>query len=67
MNPDILLSAGEAKEQFAEIIRQMQSVVLEQMKTPAGRETLRRDLCAMQGRPLGPCFEGETEDNWRPK
>ncbi len=58
---------GNPGREFRKIIKLIRDTAKIQMKTRAGREALRRDLCAMQGRPLGPAFEGETDDNWGPK
>jgi hypothetical protein len=58
------LSTERAKKQFGAIVGELQEYALRMMKTPEGREMLRREVCALQGRPLGPCFEGETEENW---
>ena len=62
---DEIQKPDAARKQFKSFIDELKRIALNQMKTPEGMENLRRDLCAMQGRPLGPCFEGETEENWR--
>lgn len=54
------LSAERAVKQFRAIIEMMKANARERMKTPQGRESLRRDIAGLQGVPVSMVkFEGE--------
>lgn len=58
LDPDV------AREQFGKLVSELQDMFLKRMETEEGRTLLRHEICAMQGRPIGPCFKGETGENW---